>query len=402
MSEHVLPTGHSLPSHRRAGGRGCRGQGAGAAGWLAAGALFAAAFAPASVLAQETDDRWLAWMGCWRPVAETAPAADAPEALLCFGPRTGDAAVEMVSLEDGEVAARQALWADGRRHDAEVEGCAGWDRGDFSVRPGRVFLASEYECEGGTARAATGIMAMVAADEWVDIKVVDVEGEKLTWVTRYRLASPRAAEEVGFGDAATGRGLALRSARAAGAARPSVDDIIEATAHVDPEGVSAWLAERDARLDLESEELIRLADAGVPEEVIDMAIAVSYPSRFAVGREDARDAGYGRYGGYGGYGPWGWADPYYWSLYYSPFGYRYGRLGFGYGYGYGGFYVPIIRSGSRDSGGRVIAGQGYRRGSRGATSSRTPTSRGASVGRASGGSRGSTGRTARRRGGGGL
>lgn len=393
--------------------------------------LVSALAGPGTIFAQSTDGRWLAWMGCWQPVAEAA-TPDTPDALLCFQPLSGDIGVEMVSIEDGEISARQTVRADGRRHDSSLEECTGWDRGDFSARTVRVFLTSEYVCESDVVRASTGLLAMVSSEEWIEVKVVTVGGgEPMTWVTRYRLAAPGDAEAAGFGDIAADRAMSVRSARVAAAARPSVDDVIEASGFLEAEAVSAWIAERGAALEIDADELVRMADADVSEDVIDMVIAVTYPSRFAVDRETERDRpAYGR--AYGSFGGWGSYQPYYGSLFFSPFGY-YSRYGYGYGYrglgyggygyggygyggyGYGGYYVPVVVGVDRsDDGSRVINRQGYRRGQ----SSGTSRSRGASPrGYVGGSSRGwagssssrrpssgtsrSTGRTAKRRGGGG-
>ncbi len=399
------------------------------AGALTTLILLSAVAGRGTAFAQATDGRWLAWMGCWQPVAEAA-TRDAPDALLCFQPLSSDVGVEMVSVEDGEISTRQTVRADGQRHESSLEECTGWDRGDFSARPARVFLASEYVCDGDVVRTSTGLLAMVSSEEWVEVKVVTVGGgDPMTWVTRYRLATQIDAEAAGFGEIAADRSMSVRSARVAAAARPSVDDVIEASEYVDEQGVTAWIAERDAPLEIDADELVRMADAGVSEDVIDMVIAVSYPSRFAVDRESER--GGPDYGpAYGSSGRWGYYQPFYGSLFFSPFGfysrygYGFGYRGFGYpgfgyggyaysGYGYGGYYVPVVVEVDRsDSGGRVIMGQGYRRGQR----SGTMRSRGASPrGYVGGSSRGwtgssasrrpsrgtSTGRTAKRRGGGG-
>ncbi len=393
------------------------------AGALMTLVLLATVAGRGTAFAQATDGRWLAWMGCWQPVAEGA-TGDAADALLCFQPLAGDVGVEMVSVENGEISTRQTVRADGRRHDTSSDGCAGWDRADFSARPARVFLSSEYTCDGDVVRTSTGLLAMVSTEEWVEVKVVTVDGERMTWVTRYHLATQSDAEAAGFGEIAADQSMAVHSARVSAAASPSVDDVIEASGYVDEEGVTAWIAERDVPLEIDADKLVRMADAGVSEDVIDMVIAVSYPSRFAVDREsERRSPGYGpRYGPFGG---WGYYQPFYGSLFFSPFGFysRYG-YGFGYrglgyggygygGYGYGGYYLPVVIQGGRsESGGRVIKGQGYRRNpSSGATRGRAASPRGY-VGGSSRGwtgrsssrspSRGtSTGRTAKRRGGGG-
>lgn len=372
--------------------------------------LLAAGGLPGTADGQQTDGRWLPFFGCWQPVSEEATRAS-DDALLCLQPVTGEVGVEMISIEDGEIVARETLRADGLQHDSEREGCTGWSRGEFSARPGVVYIDSEHACEGDVLRGSTGVVAMVSPREWIDVKVVTAGGESMTWVARYRLATQRQAEEAGFGEIATDRRMAVLSARVAAAAPPSVDDVIEASEHVAPEAVGAWVAERDVPLDLSADELVRMADAGLSEEVIDMVIAVSYPERFAVDRGDERyerryDRAY-RLGGYWspwGWGRWGYYDPFYSSLFYSPYGYgRYG-YGFGYGYGYRG-YVPVIITGDRERGtGRVIRGRGYTRGqgrSSGASGARPASPRGtvSTPSRGSSGGR-SGGRTAKRRPGG--
>lgn len=359
-------------------------------------------------LRAQTDERWTPFLGCWEPIGEVADAG-ARDGLLCFQPHSGEG-VEMISVEDGEIAGREIVVADGQPRDASLEGCSGWERGDFSARPGRLFLSSQYVCEGDVTRKSTALLALVSRIEWIDARTVEAEGETLTWVTRYRLATRAAAAVPGLEDATAELGMAVQSARVAGAARPTVDDLIEASGYVDAPAIEAWLVERDARLDLDADELIRLADAGVSEDVIDMAIAVSFPERFAVDREADR---YGaQYGGRAYVNPY--FDPYYGSLFYGTYGFGYGYgYGYPYRYGYGGrYYGPVVVRVDRgnDSGGRVIAGQGYSRGTSSA-SGRQPSS--GSVGRSSGSAsrgsvggssgrstRGSTGRTARRRGGG--
>jgi hypothetical protein len=348
--------------------------------------------------AQETDGRWLPFSGCWEPVGESV-SAEAPEAQVCFRGVEGDVGVELVSLENGEIVAREALQADGNWRDAGADGCTGRQLTDFSARPGRVYLRSEHDCEGGVTQSSTGMLAFVSSREWIDVRVVSAGVENFVWFTRYQVATT--SDEGGVDDIAAGRGMAANSARMAAAARPTVDDVIEAAGYVDDEGVKTWLAERDAWLEsLESDDLLRLADAGVSEDVIDMAIAVSYPERFAIDRDDVLG-----YGGFASSGP-GYA-PFY-DRYYSPYRYGYG-YGYGFGYGYGGRYrgpiIVVVSPDERASGGRVISGQGYSQGARATPtrSSASPRSSGASgssIGRSSGSSGTSTGRTARRRSGG--
>lgn len=429
----------------RTGGRRTAATVASALGTL----LLAAGLAPATAHAQETDGRWLAWTGCWRPVVEQPvverpregrrisgrPGADvlpaeepfaesgeaaAPDALVCLQPAEDAVGLWKFTVEDGTIASRETIRIDGERHEVSEEECTGWERGELSARPGRVDLTSELACDGEPSRTTSGILAITSLDEWVEIEVVRSGGGSGTWITRYVRASRDEAEAAGFGRLADARQGSIRAARVAASARPTVDDVIEASERVDAAAVEAWLVERDAALDLDADALVRMADAGVSEGVIDVAIAMTYPERFAVDREPER---YGDYAG--AYGParrWGIYDPYYYGpLFLSPFGFYapYGspyRRGFGlpfYGR-FGGFYggavrvVPVERD--RNTGSRVISGEGYRRGpgaigSGGRRASprsgaiRDGTGRSASPRRPPpSGSSGSSGRTAKKRG----
>jgi len=255
------------------------------------------------------------------------------------------------------------------------------------------------------------------------VRVAGRAGEHTAWVQRFRTADPGLAEAAGFGDLVAEGAWSSRTARLAASAGLGADDVIEASARVPAEAVRALLAEQGSKLQLSAATLVRMADAGVSESVIDVAVAVSYPNKFRLqrGGEDvartALDEGSLRrrwaYAGPGFY------DPFFapWSLRYG-YGYGYGYYGFGYdpysyGWRYGGGYLgytPVIVGVDRvePEHGRVIAGRGYSRGSSGSGGSASgggysapgwsSSGGSASGGGSSGGS--DTGRTAKPRGGG--
>ena len=118
---------------------------------------------------------------------------------------------------------------------------------------------------------------------------------------------------------------AITAARLASTAELSVNDVIEAGAAVDPAVVEAMLVETQASFALDPRTLLQLDDSGVPAEVIDLMVALTFPDEFVVERPPARTAV--SFGGGGG----GFVDsfsPYVFDLRYpyyaSPFGYYYG------------------------------------------------------------------------------
>jgi hypothetical protein len=371
---------------------------------------------PRPAAAQTADSRWLPWLGCWQ--AEGSPS-DA--GLLCVRPLDGQSSVEILRVTGTDVVSREVVWADGQQHETSREGCNGWEKGTFSKDGARVFLSSDHTCEGGVERSGGGIMALVSPTEWLDVRYLGMGDDRTPWVQRYRAASDEQAEAAGMGGILADRAWAVRTARMAAAAAPSVDDVIEASQEEPAEVVQAWVAERKAPLKLSAKELERMADAGVSPDVIDIAVAVSYPSHFTVRAQPGTADQVADRPFRGSYYPgWGF-DPFYYRFGYDPLYYGYGAYGYGYGWGYpvgyyGGYgygYTPVITITNSDqnaiSHGRFVPGRGYTRGSSsgssgstgGAAAAPSRGSTGAATGSSSSGASSSSGRTAHRRGGGG-
>ena len=158
----------------------------------------------------------------------------------------------------------------------------------------------------------------------------------------------------------------------------------------------AWLNDVRQDFTIDGKKLIHLADAGVPDRVVDLLVALAYPDAFSVPpsptsigslASSERDSG----GGGGGFSDFGGVDTFGcandFSVFgwdrcspfsYAPFGilaagvlpYAYGPYG-----GYGGWYtgdpgVIVIRG---DSGphGQVVNGRGYTANTGGATATAT-------------------------------
>ena len=363
-------------------------------GTLLAGALAILMVQPAATQDQDYDARWLPWLGCWGPVTETTDS-DAP--MLCLRPVPGGEGVEMLTVTGGDIVAQEAVRADGMNRETSREACEGWERASFSDDGRRVYLRTELTCEGGLQRNSTGLMSMASPYEWMDVRSVELEGESVPWVLRYQLATREAVEAAGLQGIAANRVQTQQFARVAASSPITIDDVVDASEHIDAKAVEAWVVERGDQFDLDASRLIALANAGVAQNVIDMVVAVSYPDHFVIDRGMGGDTEFAesdytrgaRYGGAGraryGYGRYydpffydpyllsPFYSPYAGSGYYSPYGYGFGYgIGYGgYGFGYGGYgsYRPtVVVVGRRDqdagSGSpRAVRGRGYTRGS---------------------------------------
>ena len=151
-------------------------------------------------------------------------------------------------------------------------------------------------------------------------------------------------------------------ARAAVTEALTVADVMEATAATAPPVVEALLVETKPRLDLDSDALIALDDAGVDTTVIDLMVALAYPERFRVERRD-RGGGWSSGGGVGGcYDPIWYGNLY--PYYITPFGATYWTSGYN-PYLFGGATSPFVtvlaESDFDDPTGRAVMGRGYTR-----------------------------------------
>lgn len=334
-------------------------------------ALFLAALAVSPVSAQEADaaladGRWMPFLGCWVDAA-------ADDGMTCVVPEGQGVAFLTVS-DDGEVTDREVVVAGVERTVEEV-GCTGTELVEFSSDGHRLFTRTRLDC-GGTTRHSRGLLAMVGGDQWIDVRALEGGDGSMAWVSRYRAAPDRRVRAAGFGD---GPGeeetLVLRAARLAASSIVSVDDLIEAHDRTDAEAVRSWVVEQERPLPLHADALVRLADAGVSSEVIDVAVAVSFPEHFEVDREVRDESGYAyarpgygrsRCGALGLWQPYSWyyCHPFYDQ--YAPTRYGYGGI---YGYDYNRPYVVVVQPSSPQTRGRLVKGHGYTQGSSGTAAS---------------------------------
>jgi hypothetical protein len=328
-------------------------------GLLVGGALLAGWATPSWAQDAPSDARWLAFLGCWQSTA-------AVREWLCVT-AASESSVELATVVDGRVTDRERIAATGERVPSTRDGCTGWASAKWSAEGQRVYLRSELECAGGVQRASSGVVAMVSGNEWLRVHGLTVAGRTAVRVDRYRVAHADAPLLGEIPPAPPADVRPVRDARLAAAAPIGVGDVVEASGQVDGTVVEAWLAERAQSFALDAKQLVTLADAKVPDRVIDLMVALSYPRAF-----ERRFAG----GGVGGEVPWPmvvggapframdalcygpFAASYLWSYDCSPFGY--GVPGYNGGWYTGGYpMVIVLQGGGARPHGRVVNGRGY-------------------------------------------
>ncbi|HTR79691.1 MAG TPA: hypothetical protein VMH39_16360 [Gemmatimonadaceae bacterium] len=337
-----------------------------------------AAWAQAPAAGKQTvpDQRWDAWTGCWIPEPASGPVIfGGPESesapRVCIRHDTTPSAVDIVTTVRGQVAGTQRVVADGARHTVAANGCTGWETAEWSPGGARVYIRSDLTCQGAPERISSGIIAMTASGEWLDVRGTKAGTNSGVGVVRYWRVDDSAST-------VAQRIAASMSVRAAAERWVSTMDVADAARHVDAPVVEAWLLQLNQNFAVDASGLAALARAGANPELTDLVVALAYPSKFVVDRATfqtttgpsaespgAQASGFDDYGYY---------DPYFYSYGFSPYGiepFGYGVYGRYYAGGYGGGSTPIVvvNSAPTTPPGHVVNGRGYTQASSGTAGS---------------------------------
>jgi len=337
---------------------------------LAAAALVGTGAAPARGQNPSLDSRRLAYIGCWERV-------ESAKSLVCVVPAAATSAVDLLTIQKGQVVARERLTATGERVATAHDDCTGWQSVEWSARGQRLYLRSDDTCASGETQG-TGVIAMDGdGRQWLYIQGMTLGGQTGVRVQRYREMTDDVLLPDDVKNAIRMDVSATMQARAAAAVPLSPDDVVEVTRHVDTPVLEAWLVERGEAFTLDATRLVTLADAGVPSRVIDLMVALSYPKVFAINttsragerrpRASSPDGGYARGGApMGAYAPLRECSLFYLLYAYVPYDCTGVYSGYGYGYGYGwypgGYPVMIVFTPSSRAHGHVVNRQGYKEG----------------------------------------
>lgn len=347
---------------------------------LIATALLGLAATPARAQNATIDSRWIAYVGCWESVG------GAKRSVVCIVPAADTSAVDLVTIENGEVIKAEQILATGARVETTQGECTGWQSAEWSAVSTRLYLRSQERCPDWGTRTGTGMLAMARDGLLLYIQGSTVGMKTGVRVQRYREVTTDLVLPSEVKDALDALHLDLSAtaqAYAAATAPLAVDDLTDASRELDADVVEAWLIERGGSFNIDARRLVALANAGVPSRVTDLLIALSHPGAFTI---DARSRGARRVETEESYaaGAFSPTTPWYGScaMEFMPFPYAsYYCDGFGSSYPYGYSYlrdypVIIILNGSGGSGGsgggstvsrshgRVVNGQGYQVGSR--------------------------------------
>ena len=251
-------------------------------------ALLLLAAAPARAQdAPPADARWGPWLGCWRLVQDdrgslTAAATQPEDLTVCVLPSSGDHGVGLTTYVSGRPVVQQTIVADGASRPVTEPECSGSQQSEWSLTGLRLFTRAEVVCGGQPARTVSGIALMTEGPTWVDIQAVGTDQDAQVRVRRYQRTS-RPPEGVVM-PAHLERLVVPRPAQFAAVTSMTLDEVVDASGKVAAPAVEAALVESGSRFDLNSRVLRDLNAADVPDGVVDVMLALSFPGRVALDR----------------------------------------------------------------------------------------------------------------------
>ena len=331
--------------------------------------------APQDAPIDVVDARWTPWLGCWHLWEEqldpgAQPRDDAPQieqTSVCVTP-AGNGVVLTAAVRD-DVLVERRLIADGVQRPVDDGDCTGWKRSEWSRDGQRLFTSGEIKCADAPQRQVSGVSLMASTSSWVDIQLVSLGERQQLEVRRYAPTPPSAASNLPGAPAS----LSVEAADIVQARRASTEalvllDVLDASEKTAPRVVESLLMETEPNLNLDSDAVIALDDAGISHNVIDLLVALSYPEHFVVQRRNG-SGGWsgGAPGGFGGFGAY--YDPIWYGdlypYYVTPFGSRVWGTGY-YPYFIGGYASPFLVLPSVDldvasGSGRAYRNYGYTR-----------------------------------------
>ena len=352
--------------------------------------------AAAAARAQDTtlgDARWAPWLGCWHLVQDDrgslAAAVTTPDdVVVCVLPASENRGVSITTYVGGQSVLQQTVVADGARHPVSEPACNGSQASEWSRSGQQLLTRADITCIGQPARTVSAITLMAAGPTWVDIQAVGTDQDAPVRVRRYRRTDSLPQSVVLPADL-QGR-LVAAAARLVGPTVMTLEEVVEASGKVAAPAVAAVLYETGSRFNLNGRTLKALAAAHVPDSVVDVMVALSFPGHVAIDRPFRESPGQTRGAttasvhrstrlpsySYSPYYPPPMYDPYYAYRPYPPYSFSYWPFGYSSWWGdpYRPYYSPgrrpvIIRpggsarpgGGGRDRG-HVVQGRGYTRG----------------------------------------
>jgi hypothetical protein len=250
-----------------------------------ASALVLLSVSAARAQTSAVDQRWTPWLGCWSPDASLVTLDWNRNRHVCVVPASASA-VDIVSIADGKMQSRERIDADGAPH--PVVDCSGTYRATWSPSGRQLFVKAESVCADRPKTSVSRIFAFSASGHWLDVSSVEATAGAGVHTVRYRPAyGPSPALPAGLAADLQARVSGIEQARSVASAPVRVADVAAVARLGSAAALQGWLVANGLGFELNPKSLVTLADARVPDTVIDVMVALTFPDTFSLQAEQA-------------------------------------------------------------------------------------------------------------------
>jgi len=308
--------------------------------------------------AAATDSSLAPWIGIWTLLADRAQdrAGEADsQATVVIQPAPDGKGFAITRKAPQQPEAKETLILDGSKQPIEAKDCAGWQSAKWIPETAVIIGSSAVTCKDSGSFSTSSLKMMLAADQMIDIFGIKT-GDQMRVATR-RLQFSRDLPSAG----SSRSGPAGTAARMAAAAPWKLEGVLNLSGMVDVPILQAALVEKNVQLDVNAKSLKKMRAAGLPDEIVDLLVALAFPREFHVqtdGRvklQSVSDSSAGLSGS--SYFPSAFPSAFYYS---SPYPYYYRDNWFYYGSPFwSDYYFILVPSYGYGGGGGAGSGSGY-------------------------------------------
>ena len=224
------------------------------------------------------DSPLLPYIGVWTITASrSATGTPVPNSTVEIRPTSDRKGLEISRKTTGQPDISETVIPDGTKRPMNPQNCSGWRSAQWVSEAGMILESSEVTCKDTGSLVTSTLKMIVAADQMAEILSIKAAGQQPRIAVR-RLTFdhdlPPTPDLPPVWVAA--------SARTALSGNWTLDKIIQLSKEVDTQLLEAAMIEKKIKPNLNSQSLKQMQTANLPRELIDLTVALAYPTQFHI------------------------------------------------------------------------------------------------------------------------
>jgi hypothetical protein len=224
-----------------------------------------------------SDSPLLPWIGVWTITnSQSAKAGTAQNSTVEIRPTADRKGLEISRKTPNQPDVSETLIPDGTRRPINAQNCTGWHTARWIPEAGLIHESSEMTCKDTGSLTTSALKMILATDQMAEALLIKAAGQPRVAVRRltYDHDLPPVPD--------LPPAWVATSARTALSASWTLDKIIQLSKEVDAPLLEAAMIEKKVKPSLDSQSLKQMQAAKLPKELIDLTVALAYPTQFHI------------------------------------------------------------------------------------------------------------------------